>query len=147
MATTPPRSESQESVDKLQQRLRLWGNEGEPQQDWFLLVADPSRLAEFCHLYESGILDSGAKFALMMLIVSSLDEALSAASSSSQDTGLLARIEGFLRQDFVLHLHTIHYWSLLDETDPTNVFPVTPLLRSIWTDCFKLEYQQWLEWD
>jgi len=142
----PPRYETKAAVDNLQRLLHLWGDEGMPDQDWWLLIADPSRLAEFCDLYENGSLNSETKFALMMLFISSLDDALR-DGRTGPGSGVVARIERILRQDFVLHLHTIHYWARFDEADPDNVFPVTPLLRSIWADCFRNEYQPWLSWD
>ena len=141
----PPHNETQAAVDTLQRLLHLWGDEGEPQQDWWLLITDPLRVAEFCDLYENGSLDAETKFALMMLIISSLDDALR-DGAASPGTGVAARIERLLRQEFVLHLHTIHYWALLDEADPDNVFRVTSLLRGVRADCFKREYQSWLEW-
>lgn len=132
----PPRSETRAAIDNLNHLLHLWGGEDKPQQDWELLIADPRRLVEFCDLYECGFLNAETKFALMMLIISSLDDALRDGTTGF-GTGVTAPIERLLRQEFVLHLHTIHYWALLDEADTDNVFPVTPLLRSIWADCFK----------
>ena len=143
--TPPPRSETRAAVDNIDRLLNLGGGDEKPSQDWDLTIADPTRLAEFCDLYESGSLNDETKFALMMLIVSSLDDALH-GNSTGPDTSIEARIERLLRQDFVLHLHTIYNWALLDNADHDNVFPVTPLLRSIWADCFKTEYQSWLEW-
>ena len=83
----------------------------------------------------------------MMLIVASWDDALQIRAVTNRDEGIDAHIERLLRREFVLHLHTIHSWSLFGEADPRNVFAVTPMLRRIWADCFKSEYQPWLEQD
>ncbi len=144
---SPPRYETRVAIERVDRLLHLSNSEGEPQQDWELLVADPSRLAEFCNLYESGVLDAETQFALMRLIVATLDELSAEDTTETTNIGLAQRVERLLRQDFVLHLHTIHYWSLLDEADRDNVFTVTPLLRRVWNDCFKPEYQQWLDRD
>lgn len=57
----------------------------------------------------------------------------------------MQRVLSLLRQDFVLHFYTVEYWSLLEETDPTNVFAATPLLRQVWHDCFQPEHASWIE--
>ena len=113
----PPRFETSSAVNNLDRLLHLNGGEGEIPQDWELLIGDPKRLAEFCDLYETGSLDTETKFALMMLTIAFLDDALRGGELSENDTITAARIELLLRQDFILHLHTIHYWALLNEAD------------------------------
>jgi hypothetical protein len=139
----PPRYETRAAIDRLNRLLNLPYQNG--MQDWDIELADPMRVNIFCNLYDTGRLDTEEKFALMRLIVASLDDLLSAGEKGN--AAIVQRVEPLLRQDFALHLHTIEYWCLQEETDPENVFAVTPLLRRVWQDCFKPEYQQWLETD
>jgi hypothetical protein len=137
----PPRFESSEAEKYLNKLLGLPYQEG--MQDWAIELADPSRVAEFCAIYESGGLNAEEKFALMRLIVASLDDLLNELPNDQPET--TERVEYWLCEDFALHLHTVHYWCLPDEADLANVFSVTPLVRRVWQECFKLEYQQWLD--
>ena len=41
------------------------------------------------------------------------------------------QIAGFLKNDYEIHIDAIDYWSNLEESDPTNVFKVTPLIREV----------------
>lgn len=116
-------------------------------QDWSLEASNPKRLGEFCDLYENGSLDAETKFALMCLIIASLEELMDQKATAQSGEEAMQRVERFLRQDFLLHLHTLDYWCLHDEIDSENVFAPTPVIRRIWQDCYKPEYQQWLETD
>jgi hypothetical protein len=139
----PPRYITRASMDRINRLLDLPYRE--EMQDWPIEVADPMRLHEFCDLYESGGLGNEEKFALMQLIVASLDDLPWEGTDGDEKTE--ERVDRLLCQDFVLHLHTVQYWCLQDETDPENVFAVTPLLRQIWRDCFRPEYQPWIVTD
>ncbi len=138
----PPRYETRAAIDRLDRILQLsymdW------MQDWDIQLADSTRLTEFCDLYNSDRLTIDDRFALMRLIVASLDELLRQTSTAS-DAVAVQQVEQLLRRDFILHLHTLHYWRLHDEVDPKNGFAVTPLLRQVWQECFMPEYQYWLE--
>lgn len=48
----------------------------EEMQDWDLMVADSSRITEFLNIYENDGLDNDELFALMQLIVASLDDSI-----------------------------------------------------------------------
>jgi hypothetical protein len=138
----PPRYETRTAIERLNTLLNL----PDVGQDWAIILAAPVRLHEFCDLYESGTIDEETRFALMCLIVSSLDDILyegELRGETAQRT--VERVEALLRRDFVLHFHTISYWCLHEETDPDNVFRVTSLLRRIWQDCYKPEYSRWQE--
>ena len=106
-------------------------------------MADPDRVSEFCDLYESGELDDDTRFALMQLIVSSLDDLLRERESVSREAQ--ERVERLLWQDFVLCFHIVHYWSVQEETDPETYFAVTPMMRQIWQACFKPEHSIWID--
>lgn len=152
-ADTPPRYETAAAIDRLDDLLGFSGGNSSdtpdmpPSQDWDLLLADPARLSEFCDLYESEELDADTKFALMRLIVASLDDLIREESTEGANADMAGRVEGLLRQDFVLNLHTLDYWCLHDEPDPQNVFPVTLLLRRIWQECYQSDYGRWLAVD
>ncbi|MEO7717390.1 MAG: hypothetical protein ABIY70_14415 [Capsulimonas sp.] len=120
-------------------------------QDWEIVCADADRLPEFFDLYENGDLDINHKHALMLLIVSSFDDYWRSLEDNveSVEQQFDVRIERLLRQDFLIHLHTIRYWCCVDvedlEENPDHGFSVTPLMRRIWADCFKPEYQKWMK--
>lgn len=137
-SSTSPRWETAAAIDRLTRLIHL----PDVGQDWELEAADPARLTEFCGLYESGALDAETQFALMRLIIASLDEALEGESVTENTAHCVERL---LRRDFILHLHTVHYWSLLDEVDPENVSPVTPMMRLVWADHFNSKAQTQLE--
>jgi hypothetical protein len=110
-------------------------------QDWDLILADHMRVLEFCDLYERADFDAATRFALMMLILVSVDDLMREGASGQSD--VIARVERLLRRNFLLHLHTIDYWCVRDEG--CERFHLTPLMREVWRDCFRPEYRQWLE--
>jgi hypothetical protein len=114
-------------------------------QDWAIELADAARIGSFCDLYESERLNTDEKFALMQLIIASLDDLLS--DGATDDPEVVQCVASLLRQDFVLHFYTVAYWSELEQTDPANVFAATPLVRQIWQDCFRPEYASWIQTD
>ena len=141
----PPKYETQAATDYLDGYLNI-GAADRIQQDWDVENADGKRLAEFCDLYCGDKLDVELKFALMKLIIASLDNLFYADGHlDDSDQHLAKRVETMLRHDFILHFYTLHYWCLFDEEDINNVFGVTPMLRVIWADCFKPEYQTWID--
>jgi hypothetical protein len=141
--------------DRLSQLLGLPSHGG--MQDWPLEVADASRLVEFCDAYESPYLTETEKFALMQLILFSLDEAEELPNwgyglTVMEDTDIPpTRIRRLLSRDFLLHLHTVNYWRLPDvpDNDPESdyLFGITPLMRQVWEENFKPEYRRWLDAD
>ncbi len=112
-------------------------------QDWAIELADAARVSLFCDLYETGNLNANEKFALMQLIVASMDDLLN--DLATKDTETVLRVLSLLWQDFVLHFFTVEYWSELEKPDPTMVFAATPYLRIIWHDCFQPDYASWIE--
>jgi hypothetical protein len=130
-------------------------------QDWPLEVADPALLREFCDAYEdeSILFDRDERFALMKLILYSLDESeelqdwledkgtRGVAAAEPHPVTLPDRVIALLRRDFLLHLHTINYWRLPEETNPEYLFVITPLLRQVWDECYRPEFDRWLDDD
>jgi hypothetical protein len=124
-------------------------------QDWPLEVSDPSRLKEFVDGYQTMELNEVEKFALMELILFSLEESdqldewLYGWHSVGDNETLLRQIERLLCRDFLLHLHTVNYWRCADEpeTDPDtgSIFQITPMMRRIWDKYYRPEYARWLD--
>jgi hypothetical protein len=140
MTNESPKYPTANAIQRLNEMFHL------PQygQDWEIEVADSSRLAEFCNAYETFVLDSEERFALMCLIIASYDEYLREYGQNTCDTNLEERIYRLICKDFYLHKHTLEYWCLHDVTDeeedwdnPEWVFAVTPIMRKIWNS-----YQQ-----
>lgn len=80
-------------------------------QDWEVEIANSSRVGEFVSFYESAKLSQEEKFALMSLIISSFDDAL---SEGNVEEGIWDKIKRFLIHNIDLHRKTILYWSLVD---------------------------------
>jgi hypothetical protein len=99
-------------------------------QDWQYVCGDSHRLGEFLDVYERGGLSDDDRFALMALIVSSLDDWIQAGGT---DAAVLERVRRHLVADLDLHEYTVHYWCVLEELDLENVFHVTPFMREIWS--------------
>lgn len=137
----PPRCETRAATNRLSRILDLPCHD--LMQDWAIELADAARISTFCELYETESLDTDEKFALMQLIVASLDDLLS--DGATDDEEATQRVMSLLSRDFVLHFYTVEYWSLREETDPTNVFAATPLLRQVWKNGFRPEYAAWIE--
>ena len=114
-------------LDRLSNLLSVdiygWG------QDWEFVYADPDRIEEFSALYERESLNPGEKSELMRLIVASYDRML---EDRNESRATWERITRLLRREFSLHREIIEYWSLLEEAEAENIFPLTPLMREVW---------------
>ncbi len=139
--SAPPRFTVRAAMDRFNALLNL--NEDEGMQDWEIELADPERVAEFCTLYETPKFDPDTRFALMQLIVASLDDCLS-MHPTADAPDLEQRVERLLRAEFLLHLHTVNDWQCI-ENDLDDAFCVAPMMRRIWQECFREEYGQWLD--
>lgn len=105
-----PRYEKRAAIQSLTRRLKLlpyWTSD-----DWALEAAEPARIREFCQFYVSARppLTADEKFALMALIVASLDDYLVQTPPSERDPALCAQVERLLRRDYSLHAPTIESW-------------------------------------
>lgn len=114
-----------EAIAFLNQELNLpvSGNE----QDWHIELADSDRISDFINFYKSENIDSSVKYALMALILASLDDAVNAQTFDASNWESILKL---LKCDYELHKTTINYWSLSNDLDSLNTFAITNLLRS-----------------
>ena len=80
--------------------------------DWAYTVADPSRLQEFIYGYKSFDWSVDEKYALMVIIVASYEEALKICSAEET---IWNEIRSILVNDLEIHVDTIITWALKDE--------------------------------
>ncbi len=99
-------------------------------QDWDIQLADPHRVEEFCQLY-TRLIDEEEKFALMELIIASLEENLLAEGKNEE---LIERVKSLLNSDFLLHQETVKYWCEFEEDNPEHYWLVTPTMRMVWQE-------------
>ncbi len=97
-------------------------------QDWEYEVSDSSRITEFLYAYENIELNKEEKFALMIIIISSFNDAIVEGKAEENSASL---IRYHLLQDISIHKNTIYYWSMLDEDDLENCHAVTSFIREI----------------
>jgi len=104
-------------------------------QDWPLEVADAGRVDEFIELYEANV-DDDERFALMVLVLHSLDEMpeevveLWPRVMPQAGRALWPRVEELLVAAGPLHAHSIIYWSCVVE-GPDGVWRG----EETWNDC------------
>lgn len=117
------------AIEYLNKALQLPAQGDE--QDWELELANEERLEEFVKSYSHQQLSSELKFALMQLIVSSLDDRVAFGG----DAGMVWReIAMLLEIDWELHSSTIEYWAANDTLDG---FKVSPFFRDLITKRMK----------
>ncbi|WP_052059878.1 hypothetical protein [Lysinibacillus fusiformis] len=97
-------------------------------QDWEYEVSYSSRITEFLYAYENIELNKEEKFALMIIIISSFNDAIVEGKAEENSASL---IRYHLLQDISIHKNTIYYWSMLDEDDLGNCHAVTSFIREI----------------
>ena len=116
------------SEEKLAKRLGLyWDN---TIQDWELVVSDFGRINDFLNLYQKELYDDDDKFTLMGLMVSSFDRGISDFNVETETNWRICKT--ILENECYLHYSIIKYWSLLEEKNTKNAFPITPYMREIW---------------
>ncbi len=98
------------------------GNE----QDWEVELADKSRIAEFLDFYETNELAPEQRFALMSLVLASLDDL---ATASQLDESLWQRTALLITRDRKLFDHLVEYWANVHCAD--DGFAISHLVRSI----------------
>ncbi|WP_429314119.1 hypothetical protein [Paenibacillus mucilaginosus] len=96
-------------------------------QDWEYEVTNAGRLEEFMDYYQHAVLDAEEKFARMIIILSSFDDALTGGHAPG---GAWERIRRCLTEDIDIHGNTIHYWALHGE-ELEDGFAVTPYIRTL----------------
>lgn len=127
MADEYPKYVTQTAMKGLIQKIDLPAPD-EFSQDWEYEVSAAARVSEFLYAYENVELTTDEKFALMIIILSSFDDAILEGNAENNWSNL---IRHYLLQDHRIHKHTILYWAMLDEEDMDNVYAVTPFMREI----------------
>ncbi len=102
-------------------------------QDWELENANPERLTEFIHAYQTGSFSHQEQHALMGLILASFNDYL--AEEAASDSAIEHTICALLEQQWQDFHPLVRYWSLLDE-DLDDEFPITPIMRKLWAQHF-----------
>lgn len=99
------------------------------EQDWEIELADASRLEEFITFYEDAEISNNKRFALMALIIASLEDF---SYVEPIDNKIWGRVSKLLCADRQLHQPTIDYWSVVDDGDnPEDSFKISRLIRSL----------------
>lgn len=91
-------------------------------------VSDSSKVGEFLYAYKNIELNKEEKFALMMIIISSYNDAI---IEGKVEKSWASFIRYHLLEDINIHKNSIYYWALLDEDDLENCFAITTLIREI----------------
>ncbi|SFF11302.1 hypothetical protein SAMN04487969_11480 [Paenibacillus algorifonticola] len=127
MNNSHPRYVTRSAVEGLVEKMKLPAP-GEFTQDWEYEVADSTRIGEFLHAYENMDLNLEEKFALMIIIVESYNDAI---LGNKVEENMAELIKYHLIRDINIHINTIYYWAKLDEDDIENVFAITPFMREL----------------
>lgn len=130
MGNVYPKYVTKRAIEGLVQKVNLPPPD-EFSQDWEYVVADASRISEFLYAYENIEFTIDEKFVLMIVIISSFDDAI---TEGKAEESTAKRIRYHLLQDIGIHMNTIRYWSMLDEDDLNNCFAVTAFMREITYD-------------
>ncbi|BFT70082.1 hypothetical protein [Paenibacillus sp. P36] len=121
-----PKYVTREAIESLVKKLSL--PKLEPfTQDWEYEVADDTRIDEFLSCYESLTLNEEEKFALMIVIIGSLNDAIEKEDVSDS---IMRKAKELLLKDIAIHTNTILYWSLESE-DLEDCFAITPFIRCV----------------
>lgn len=115
---------TKEAAAALNQALRLPATGRE--QDWDVELADPDRVDEFVAFAENHVLNGSERYALMALILGSLEDLAHREAVSSALWGRIARL---LRADPGLHAALVEQWG--PESDDPDGFAISPLLQSL----------------
>ncbi|MDQ0888777.1 hypothetical protein QFZ81_003865 [Paenibacillus sp. V4I9] len=121
-----PKYVTREAIENLVEKLSL-PKPGSFTQDWEYEVADDTRIDEFLSFYESSSLNEEEKFALMIIIIGSLNDAI---EKGDVDESILRKAKELLLKDISIHTNTILYWSLENE-DLEDCFAITPFIRCV----------------
>ncbi|SFS54852.1 hypothetical protein [Paenibacillus sp. 453mf] len=98
---------TRKAIESLYNKLRL-PELDENSQDWEFEAVNSSRVNEFISFYGTAALDRDEKFALMNLIISSIDDAI---TEGNYELKTWKNIKKHLIEDMNLHRGTIIFWS------------------------------------
>ena len=96
-------------------------------QDWEWEVADPQRKEEFFDAYKSGDLSDDERFTIMETIIQSFED----SEEEFHHSGLWAAVLRSIEENLDLHIHTVWYWSDLENDNEGEMWKVTPFIRDI----------------
>jgi hypothetical protein len=127
MENQPPEYVTGEAIYSLAKKLKLpspdiYG------QDWEYIVADSTRIDEFIAFYSNSPLSIEGKFALMIVIISSYDDAI---QEKSNNKCTWDKIRYYLLRDYNIHANTILYWSVIENENIEDCFAITPFIREL----------------
>ena len=114
------------SIDKLTTLLTLKSTGLE--QDWDVELADENRIGEFLLAYQGPSLSPDDKFALMALMLASVDRYIELNSKMPEEWD---RVADILLRERDLHEKTVAYWRRDDDDDPEAWFHLTPHIRAV----------------
>lgn len=126
MENSFPKYVTRAAIDGLVEKLGL----PEPHmysQDWEIEITNSSRVSELISAYENSNLNHEEKFALMIVIVGSYDDALSAGMENSDNWD---KISYHLVNELNIHKNTILYWAS-EGQELENCFYIAPLMRDL----------------
>lgn len=115
---------TKEVIEKLSKELNI---SNKYYEDWEYINADKTRINEFIDYYCSNNLNDIEKFTLMILIISSCDDAVRTDSLEKKTWENIKRI---LITEKDIHLSTIEYWSCFEKSIE-DAFYITPLVREV----------------
>lgn len=127
MGNIYPKYVTKEAIEGLVKKIKLPMSD-RYSQDWEYEVSDSSRVAEFLYSYENIILNKEEKFALMIIIISSYNDAI---VEEKTEESIAERIKYHLLNDTDIHKNTIYYWAMLDEDDLENCHAITSFMREV----------------
>lgn len=127
MTNVSPKYVTKSAIAGLVQKIKLPPPD-QFSQDWEYEVSDPSRINEFLYAYKHTQLNHDEKFALMIIIISSFNDAIVEGKTEEKWN---SSINSLLLQDLDIHINTIHYWAMWDEEDSENCYAVTSFMREV----------------
>ena len=115
---------TKEAVTALNQALRLPATGRE--QDWDIEMADPDRVDEFVAHAENHVLSGGGSYALMALILGSLEDL---ARRETVPSALWDKVARLLRADPGSYADLVGQWG--PKSNDPDGFAISPLLQSL----------------
>lgn len=100
-----PKYVTREAIESLVNKLSL-PKPGPFTQDWEYEVSDETRINEFLSSYENLSLNEEERFALMIVIIGSLNDAI---EKGDVDASILSKTNELLLNEIAIHTNTLIY--------------------------------------
>jgi len=120
------RHPTRKAIDKFNSILSL--QEDPHLQDWEIECANPNRVNEFIHCYNTNTKNDDERFTLMALILGSFEEYHDVNPPSEE---IWTKVKTILIESKIVHYDHIEYYQCLDATKKDEFFPITELMREI----------------